>query len=73
MELRNKELEKLVLETSITPTNAGEGKTTTAIALTDGMAKNNQKSILCLRKPSLGPVFGLKGGATGGGRLLYGQ
>lgn len=65
--LANKKNGKLVLVTSITPTKAGEGKTTTAIALSEGMGKINQKAILCLREPSLGPVFGLKGGATGGG------
>ncbi len=65
--LANKENGKLVLVTSITPTKAGEGKTTTAIALAEGMGKINQKAMLCLREPSLGPVFGLKGGATGGG------
>lgn len=59
---------KLVLVTAITPTKAGEGKTTTSIALTDGMNAIGIKSMLCLREPSLGPVFGLKGGATGGGR-----
>lgn len=58
---------KLVLVTAITPTKAGEGKTTTSIALVDGLAKLNKKAILALREPSLGPVFGLKGGATGGG------
>jgi len=71
-ELDKKEPGKLVLVTSITPTKAGEGKTTTAIALTDGMAKINQKALLCLREPSLGPVFGLKGGATGGGLASIG-
>lgn len=59
---------KLVLVTAITPTKAGEGKTTTSIALHDGLAAINQKSLLCLREPSLGPVFGIKGGATGGGK-----
>ena len=59
---------KLVLVTAITPTKAGEGKTTSSIALTDGMHKIGVNSMLCLREPSLGPVFGLKGGATGGGR-----
>ena len=58
---------KLVLVTAITPTKAGEGKTTTSIALAEGMAKINQKAMLSLREPSLGPVFGIKGGATGGG------
>ena len=59
---------KLVLVTAITPTKAGEGKTTTSIGLTDGMHKIGVNSLLCLREPSLGPVFGLKGGATGGGK-----
>lgn len=58
---------KLVLVTAITPTKAGEGKTTTSIALTEGFGKIGQKSMLCLREPALGPVFGIKGGATGGG------
>lgn len=58
---------KLVLVTAITPTKAGEGKTTTSIALTDGFHKIGVDSLLCLREPSLGPVFGIKGGATGGG------
>lgn len=58
---------KLVLVTAITPTKVGEGKTTTSIALTDGMNYNGVPSLLCLREPSLGPVFGIKGGATGGG------
>lgn len=58
---------KLVLVTAITPTKAGEGKTTTSIALAEGMAKINKKAMLALREPSLGPVFGIKGGATGGG------
>ena len=60
---------KLVLVTAITPTKAGEGKTTTSIALADGFAKIGQKAMLCLREPSLGPVFGIKGGATGGGKV----
>jgi len=59
---------KLVLVTAITPTKAGEGKTTTSIALTDGMNRIGIPSMLCLREPSLGPVFGIKGGATGGGK-----
>ncbi len=59
---------KLVLVTAITPTKAGEGKTTTSIALQDGLRKVGVNSLLCLREPSLGPVFGLKGGATGGGK-----
>lgn len=58
----------LILVTAITPTRAGEGKTTTSIALTDGFATIGQPALLCLREPSLGPVFGIKGGATGGGK-----
>lgn len=68
-ELSKREDGKLVLVTAITPTKAGEGKTTTSIALIDGLAKINQKAIGCLREPSLGPVFGLKGGACGGGKV----
>ena len=67
-ELKNNKDGKLVLVTAITPTKAGEGKTTTSIALTDGLNEIGINSMLCLREPSLGPVFGLKGGATGGGR-----
>ena len=67
--LKNEKDGKLVLVTAITPTKAGEGKTTTTIALIDGLAKIQQKAIGCLREPSLGPVFGLKGGATGGGKV----
>jgi len=63
---------KLVLVTAITPTKAGEGKTTTSIALTEGFGKIGQKAMLCLREPSLGPVFGIKGGATGGGLASIG-
>jgi len=58
---------KLVLVTAISPTPAGEGKTTTSIGLADGMARIGAKTLLCLREPSLGPVFGMKGGAAGGG------
>ncbi len=58
---------KLVLVTAINPTSAGEGKTTTSIGLADAMRRIGVKSLLCLREPSLGPVFGLKGGAAGGG------
>lgn len=58
---------KLVLVTAINPTSLGEGKTTTSIGLADGMAKLGKKVCLALREPSLGPVFGIKGGATGGG------
>lgn len=58
---------KLILVTAITPTAAGEGKTTVAIGLAQALAKLNKKVMLCLREPSLGPCFGIKGGATGGG------
>lgn len=58
---------KLILVTAITPTKAGEGKSTTTVGLADGLQKIGKKSMACLREPSLGPVFGLKGGATGGG------
>ena len=58
---------KLVLVTAITPTPAGEGKTTTTIGLADGLRKIGKKSVVALREPSLGPVFGVKGGAAGGG------
>jgi len=68
-QVKNNKDGKLVLVTAITPTKAGEGKTTTSIALLDGLAKLKQKALLCLREPSMGPVFGLKGGATGGGKV----
>lgn len=58
---------KLVLVTAITPTAAGEGKTTTTVGLADALRKIGKKSVVALREPSLGPVFGIKGGATGGG------
>jgi formate--tetrahydrofolate ligase len=58
---------KLVAVTAITPTPAGEGKTTTAISLAEGLGLLGERPILCLREPSLGPVFGIKGGAAGGG------
>jgi formate--tetrahydrofolate ligase len=58
---------KLVLVTAISPTPAGEGKTTTSVGLADGLARIGAKALLCLREPSLGPVFGMKGGAAGGG------
>ena len=58
---------KLILVTAITPTKAGEGKSTTTISLVDGLSQINKNVMGCLREPSLGPVFGLKGGATGGG------
>ncbi len=65
--LQNKKDGKLILVTAITPTPAGEGKTTTSVGLTDGLNKIGKKSIVCLREPSLGPSFGMKGGAAGGG------
>ena len=58
---------KLILVTAISPTPAGEGKTTTSVGLADAMNKLGKKTMLCLREPSLGPVFGMKGGAAGGG------
>jgi formate--tetrahydrofolate ligase len=58
---------KLVIVTAITPTKAGEGKTTTSVALTQGLGQIGRKVMLCLREPSMGPVFGVKGGGTGGG------
>ncbi|NLF36363.1 MAG: formate--tetrahydrofolate ligase, partial [Clostridiaceae bacterium] len=66
--IQNKDKDgKLILVTAITPTPAGEGKTTTSIGLADGLRRIDKKSMLCLREPSLGPVFGVKGGAAGGG------
>jgi|TARA_B100000925_G_C22003692_1_gene472562 formate--tetrahydrofolate ligase len=62
-----KEKSKLILVTAITPTPAGEGKTTTSVGLSDGLCKIGKQSIVCLREPSLGPSFGMKGGAAGGG------
>ncbi|MBA3427649.1 MAG: formate--tetrahydrofolate ligase, partial [Actinobacteria bacterium] len=58
---------KLICVTAITPTKAGEGKTTTSVALTQGLGRIGRKPVLCLREPSVGPVFGIKGGAAGGG------
>ena len=65
--LKNKKDGKLILVTAITPTPAGEGKTTVSVGLCDGINKVGKKSIVCLREPSLGPSFGMKGGAAGGG------
>jgi len=59
---------RLIMVTAMTPTPAGEGKTTTAIGLTDALNRLGKNAVVALREPSLGPVFGLKGGATGGGR-----
>ncbi|MDH3735269.1 MAG: formate--tetrahydrofolate ligase [Gemmatimonadota bacterium] len=58
---------RLVLVTGMTPTAAGEGKTTVSVGLADGLRRIGSKSVLCIREPSLGPVFGIKGGAAGGG------
>jgi formate--tetrahydrofolate ligase len=66
-ELEEKEDGKLILVTAITPTPAGEGKTTTTVGLGDALARLGKKPIIALREPSLGPVFGIKGGAAGGG------
>jgi len=66
-EARGKKEGKLVLVSAINPTPAGEGKTTTSIGLADGLNRIGQRAVLCLREPSLGPCFGMKGGATGGG------
>ena len=66
-EARGRKEGKLVLVSAINPTPAGEGKTTTSIGLADGLNRIGQHAVLCLREPSLGPCFGMKGGATGGG------
>lgn len=65
--LKSKKTGKLVLVTAVNPTPAGEGKTTTSIGLSDALCKLGKKSVLALREPSLGPCFGIKGGAAGGG------
>ena len=65
--IKKKKDGNLILVTAITPTPAGEGKTTTSVGLNDGLNKIGKKSIVCLREPSLGPSFGMKGGAAGGG------
>ena len=67
--LQNEKDGKLILVTAMSPTPMGEGKTTVSIAIADGLKKINKNAILALREPSLGPVFGLKGGATGGGKV----
>ena len=59
---------KLILVTAMTPTRYGEGKTTTSIGLADGLSRIGERAVVCLREPSLGPVFGMKGGGTGGGK-----
>ncbi|VAW06982.1 Formate--tetrahydrofolate ligase [hydrothermal vent metagenome] len=65
--LKNKPDGKLILVTAITPTPAGEGKTTTTVGLGDGLNRIGKKAMICIREPSLGPCFGMKGGAAGGG------
>ena len=65
--LKDKPDGKLILVTAISPTPAGEGKTTTSVGLTDGLNQLGKKAVVCLREPSLGPCFGMKGGAAGGG------
>jgi len=65
--LKNRPNGKLILVTAISPTPAGEGKTTTTVGLGDGLNHIGKKAVICLREPSLGPVFGVKGGAAGGG------
>lgn len=67
LQIKGEAKAKLILVTAINPTPAGEGKTTVSVGLADGMTKLGKKSMLALREPSLGPVFGMKGGATGGG------
>ena len=65
--LKNNDEGKLILVTAISPTPAGEGKTTTSVGLVDGLCHIGKKAMICLREPSLGPCFGMKGGAAGGG------
>src|SRR5581483_8006472 len=65
--LKDKKNGKLILVTAINPTPAGEGKTTTTVGLTDALNHIGKKAMMCLREPSLGPCFGVKGGAAGGG------
>ena len=65
--LKDREDGKLILVTAISPTPAGEGKTTTTVGLGDGLREIGKDAMICLREPSLGPVFGMKGGAAGGG------
>src|SRR6266536_6139192 len=63
---------RLVIVTAITPTKAGEGKTTTSVTLTMGLGQLQKKVMLCLREPAMGPIFGIKGGGTGGGYAQIG-
>ena len=69
--LQNRSDGKLILVTAITPTPAGEGKTTASVGLNDGLNRIGRKSVVCQREPSLGPCFGMKGGAAGGGQNPY--
>ena len=66
--IREKQSGKLIVVTGLTPTPAGEGKTTTSVALAQGLGRLGRKSVVTLREPSLGPIFGVKGGGAGGGR-----
>ena len=72
-DLKDEKNGKLVLVTAMSPTPLGEGKTTISIAIADGLNKLNKNAVLALREPSLGPVFGIKGGATGGGKYKLHQ
>jgi formate--tetrahydrofolate ligase len=65
--LKERKNGKLILVSAISPTPAGEGKTTTTVGLGDALNRIGKKAVICLREPSLGPVFGMKGGAAGGG------
>src|SRR6201990_3308551 len=65
--IQSKKDDKLILVTAMTPTPAGEGKTTTTVGLGDGLNRIGKRAIIALREPSLGPCFGMKGGAAGGG------
>jgi formate--tetrahydrofolate ligase len=62
---------RLILVSAMSPTPAGEGKTTTTVGLGDALNRIGRKTVICLREPSLGPVFGMKGGAAGGGTLKW--
>lgn len=68
IDLEKAKTARLILVSAVTPTPAGEGKTTTAIGIADGLSRIGEKAVVVLREPSLGPVFGMKGGATGGGK-----
>ena len=68
--LSRKQNGKLILVTAMTPTKFGEGKTTVTVGLGDALSYIGKKSMICVREPSLGPVFGMKGGGTGGDRMF---